>query len=81
MFKIIAGWLRNQKIAEQEREIVRLKLVIDSLEKTLKEANEEVEVLWFRLDEIKAEEEAMTLRLQEEIADALLKSAEPIGNA
>ena len=81
MFNIIAGWLRNNKIAQQEKEIVRFKLIIDSLEKSLKEANEEIEVLWFRLDEIKAEEEAITLRLQEEIADALLKAAEPIGNA
>ena len=75
MLKSITEWLTSK------REIDYLKKRVDALEKELSKLEDENMSLWFMLDEIKEEEKAVALALQEELTDELLRSIEPIAKA
>ncbi len=75
MLKSITEWLTaNQEVAY-------LKKRIHALETELSKLEDENKSLWFMLDEIKEEEKAVALALQEELTDELLRSIEPIAKA
>jgi cell division protein FtsB len=75
MLKSITEWLTaNQEVAY-------LKKRIHTLETELSKLEDENKSLWFMLDEIKEEEKAVALALQEELTDELLRSIEPIAKA
>ena len=75
MLKSIAEWL----VAKQE--LAYLKKRVCALETELSKLEDENKSLWFMLDEIKEEEKAVALALQEELTDELLRSIEPIAKA
>ena len=75
MLRSIVEWL----IAKQEMEY--LKKRVGTLEKELSKLEDENKSLWFMLDEIKEEEKAVALALQEELTDELLRNMDPIGRA
>ena len=75
MLRSIVEWLT----AKQEMEY--LKRRIGALEKELSKLEDENKSLWFMLDEIKEEEKAVALALQEELTDELLRNMDPIGRA
>ena len=75
MLRSIVEWLT----AKQEMEY--LKKRVSTLEKELSKLEDENRSLWFMLDEIKEEEKAVALALQEELTDELLRNMDPIGRA
>jgi len=75
MLKSITEWLTaNQEVAYLKRRVHTLETELSKLE-------DENKSLWFMLDEIKEEEKAVALALQEELTDELLRSIEPIAKA
>ena len=75
MLKSIVEWLTAKQ------EIEYLKKRVGALEKELSKLEDENKSLWFMLDEIKEEEKAVALALQEELTDELLRNMDPIGRA
>ena len=75
MLRSIVEWLTAK------REMGYLKKRVDALEKELSKLEDENRSLWFMLDEIKEEEKAVALALQEELTDELLRNMDPIGRA
>jgi cell division protein FtsB len=75
MLRSIVEWFT----AKQEMDY--LKNRVSTLEKELSKLEDENKSLWFMLDEIKEEEKAVALALQEELTDELLRSIEPIAKA
>ena len=75
MLRSIVEWLTAK------REIDYLKKRVSVLEKELSKLEDENRSLWFMLDEIKEEEKAVALALQEELTDELLRNMDPIGRA
>ena len=75
MLKSITEWLTAKQ------EMGYLKKRVCALETELSKLEDENKSLWFMLDEIKEEEKAVALALQEELTDELLRSIEPIAKA